>query len=52
MEKRQTPMLRSRLNHLGNDSTDAFERMPLNCRPDWEMIQVPESPADESELNI
>ena len=51
MEKRQTAMLRSRPNHLGNDSTDGFERMPLNCRPDWEMIQMPENPADESEQN-
>jgi hypothetical protein len=46
------PMLRSKPNHFGNDSTDAFERLPLNCRPDWEMIQMPENPADESELHI
>ena len=51
-ETRQAPMLRSKPNHFGNDSTDAFERMPLSCRPDWEMIQVPENPADESEQNI
>ena len=51
-ETRQTPMLRSRPNHLGDDSTDAFERRPLNCRPDWGMIQVPENPAYESEQNI
>ena len=52
METRQTPMLRSKPNHFGHDSTDAFERMPLNCRPDWEMIQMPENPTYESELSI